>query len=124
MRANLLCAIACLAILAPVDAWGKKQKGDGEIHSAQEIPEASVVQSKIPSRIELRVGERQSFRGVNAAGSSQPDTARVRVSGGVLTVLGLAEGSSELVLFPSGKPNPKQPLTPTKVRVTVRRQQP
>lgn len=117
-----LCAVGVLLAFASSAAWAEKRPGDGERLPARgEVPRAEHVQTKIPARIEMHVGERQSFKGVNAAGAVRTDVVRPFVSGGDLTILALSEGEAEVMLFGAPRNGPKSSMAPNKIAVTVRR---
>lgn len=79
-----------------------------------ELPRAHrLVETRLPQRLELRIGERRSFRGVTAAGTLHGDIVGVHVADGVLTIQGIAEGAAEIVLV-GGE-------SPSNLAVTVRR---
>jgi hypothetical protein len=119
---HTLCAVGVFLAISSSAAWAKKRPGNGERLPARgEVPRAEHVQTKIPARVEMHVGERQSFKGVNAAGTVRTDVIRPFVSGGILTILALSEGEAEVMLFGTRRTAPKDGMAPSKIAVTVRR---
>jgi hypothetical protein len=119
---HTLCAVGVFLALSSSVAWAKRRPGNGErLPAGGEVPRAEHVQAKIPAHIEMHVGERQSFKGVNAAGTVRTDVVRPYVSGGVLTILALSEGEAEVMLFGTPRTAPRDGMAPSKIAVTVRR---
>ncbi len=119
---HTLCAVGVFLALSNSAAWAKKRAGNGErLPAGGEVPRAEHVQTKIPAHIEMHVGERQSFKKINAAGTVRTDVVRPFVSGGVLTILALSEGEAEVMLFGTPRTDAKGGMAPNKIAVTVRR---
>lgn len=88
-------------------------RGDGPMEPATRL-------RSLGKTIELRVGEKQSFRSVHMAGVVDPKVARIVVDEGVLTIRGLEPGDTTLQLFGSGVPTPDSVAKPREVRVSVK----
>jgi hypothetical protein len=79
---------------------------------------------ELPRRIEIRVGEKVRYSGVSAAGLTNPKPARLEVTGDVITLVGLEEGSAELMIFGGSsrkRPTPASIASPPRILVKVKR---
>ncbi len=85
----------------------------------QMMPQAARVQ-RMPSTINLGVGEKASYKGPDFCGVENPKIVRMEAGGGVVTVLGLQEGSTKLLLFGGGKRGPPTGK-PNEVQIKVHR---
>lgn len=112
MRWSLL-VVGLALLLAPAPARpasASKIYGPGHHpHSggAQPLKQAGKVE-ELPGSLEMRVGEKRSFKVGGSAVCGDPAMARISVSGKVMTVQALKEGSTKIFLMSganSGKPN-------------------
>lgn len=110
----LLLVVPCVALARPSSKQSTSSK--------YSLKTAERSTRSIPSRLELRPGERVTVEGVNAAAAKSSGVVRVDVSGGNLTVLALNHGQATINLFGGGSPTPgKNAGAPKKLSVTVRR---
>lgn len=61
---------------------------------------------KLPSSIEVRVGQKRSFSGVYMAGVMDPRVVKIHVDNNVLTVLGLKPGKTQVTIHKPTKGPP------------------
>lgn len=111
MRHGLLLLLAGF-LLAPASASaGSSSKVFAPGHhphtgGAQPIKPVANVE-ELPGSLEMRVGQKRSFKVGGSAVCGDPAMARVSVTGKVMTVLALKEGQTKIFIFPganSGKP--------------------
>ncbi len=78
------------------------------------------IQKEIPSELNMRVGERQSFDDVFTAGTFSPKVIQIMVSGGVMTILAVGPGQAEVLLGVAKKPKQGADKPTKKLTVKVK----
>jgi hypothetical protein len=79
------------------------------------------VQKTIPKTLELTVGQRVSFGGIHMAGCYQTKIVKFTLADGILTILGVGEGSADIVLQVDEPDKKSKELPPKKISVKVTR---
>ncbi len=111
MRLSHVTSLALLLIPLTATAADKIYSPGHHPHSggAQPLPPAENVEG-LPGMLDMKVGEKRSFRVSGSAVCGDPDLARVTVSSKVMTVLALKEGKTKIFIFPGtngkGPPSP------------------
>jgi hypothetical protein len=103
-------------------AQARKPGGKPEARPPGELRRAPRLRKAIPPSLEMQVGERESFQGIAHAGSTAAAVA-VSASGGVLTILAVAEGRAEVLLLGDGRAGLGS-TAPKAIQITVRRRDP
>ncbi|MGC4120994.1 MAG: hypothetical protein QM765_41740 [Myxococcales bacterium] len=105
MRHGLLLSVLGFLLLVPASASaGSSSKVFAPGHhphtgGAQAVkPSANV--EELPGSLEMRVGQKRSFKVGGSAVCGDPGMARVSVTGKVMTVLALKEGQTKIFIFP------------------------
>jgi hypothetical protein len=118
-------ALRGLVVIAALLCCSVAAAGDGKLygHYADHkgVPAAAQVEPSVPSSIELKVGQKRSFKGVNIAGTAQPDIVKVQADNNVLTLVGVKEGNTKVSVIGSGKPGKGSGSGSRQISVNVRR---
>jgi len=115
LRLQLVLA-ALLAVFVAQPALASPEGGfqpghRGHHGGGTEVKPAATIED-LPSTISLKVGEKRSFRDAGQTGCKDPSMVRMGVTEqGILTVVGLKQGSTELFMF--GKPGTGAKKAPT-----------
>lgn len=102
MRFPLFFSLALLFVPLSASAAASKIYSPGHHpHSggAQPLKPAANVEA-LPGALEMKVGEKRSFRVNGSVVCGDPDLARVTVSGKVMTVYAMKEGLTKIFVFP------------------------
>lgn len=110
MKARM--AASALAAISIASTAAADRRRPAELRPLVDLPAAHPIAPRIPQRVDLRIGERRSFRGAVAAGTAARHLLDVQATGGILTVRAIAEGTGEVLLIGA--------TGPSKLIVTVR----
>ena len=122
MRGQFKVAVALVLALSATPAvageppWIKNQTIAPSFDGGRKGMTKAANVERLPSSVNIAVGQKVSYKGVNFCGIENPKIARMEAGGGIVTLLGLQEGSTKLRIFTSQRPTGGKP---TEVSVKV-----